>query len=255
MTGAFGKRRAHVPVISAERTRPAGAQEVLGADHPLARAEHRVRWLGRQAATLTAFLPVVAVLAMTGAPELRAVLPAGVVVEAWLLVALAAGMADVRERALDLIVEDRGALPVTGVQRRRVRLLRPDHIHRLAEAVEALRREARSPYARRPGCRPLYQPAVIRAADVELAAVARVLRAAPDAVTVGRVERLLGGARSPLYGDDSRTLREELGRIGFGAARAGCACPDSPRRTPEHRCSVGIEAPPSSGGRASWPGP
>ena len=63
-------------------------------------------------------------------------------------------------------------------------------------------------------------PGVIRAADAELATTVRVLSARPDASTVARVERLLCGASSPLYGKDARRLREELTRIHFIAADA-----------------------------------
>jgi hypothetical protein len=63
-------------------------------------------------------------------------------------------------------------------------------------------------------------PGVIRAADAELATTVRALCARPDASTVARVERLLCGASSPLYGEDARRLREELTRIHFRAADA-----------------------------------
>jgi hypothetical protein len=192
---------------------------VLGADHPLAHAEDRVRWLGRQAATLTALLPASALVMVVGAPGMRAALLAGVIVEGWLLVVLSAAVADMRERTLDLIVEGRGSLPLVCVERRRARLLRPRHVRQLAKAIERLRREARSPYDRSPRCRPLYVPAVVRAVDADLAAAVRMLCDRPDAATVGRVERLLSGESSPLYGDDSRLAREELARIHFGADR------------------------------------
>ena len=54
MTDASGERLQRAPRLWPARVQPAAAQELLGADHPLARAEHRVRWLGRQAATLGA---------------------------------------------------------------------------------------------------------------------------------------------------------------------------------------------------------
>jgi hypothetical protein len=122
-----------------------------------------------------------------------------------------------RERALELIATGRGALPLASVRRRGDRLLRPCHVHGLAEAIQALRREARCPYRCHPGRRPLYVPANIRALDAELATTARLLRARPDVTTVARIERLLCGETSPLYGDDPRRLREELMRIHFGA--------------------------------------
>jgi hypothetical protein len=223
MTDASGRRWRRAPRLSPARPRPAGAQQVLGADHPLARAEHRVRWLGRQAATLGALLPVGALVTVIGAPDLRAVLLAGALVEACLLVALAAAVAVTHETALDLIAHGRGALPLVSVRRRRARLLRPRHVQGLAEAIQALRSEARCPNRSHPRSRPLYVPAVIREVDAELAATMHLLRSQPDATTLGRIERLLGGASSPLYGDDARRLREHLARIHFGAADARSA--------------------------------
>jgi hypothetical protein len=83
--------------------------------------------------------------------------------------------------------------------------------------------------------RPLYVPAVIRALDAELAATVRVLCARPDATTVGRIERLLGGASSPLYGDDTRRVREDLARIHFGAVDANRRASSVRERTPSLR--------------------
>jgi hypothetical protein len=235
MTDASGSRLQRAPRRTPARPTPVGAHELLGADHPLARAEHRVRWLGRQAATLAALLPVGALALLAGAPGLRAALLAGALVEACLLVALSAAVGAIRERALDLIADGRGTLPLASVRRQRARLLRPRHVRRLAEAIEALRREARCPYHRSPMSRPLYVPAVIRAVDAELAATARVLRAQPEATTVGRIERLLGAASSPLYGDEAKRLREELARIHFGAADANHRANSVRERTPSLR--------------------
>ena len=150
MTDASGRRLQRAPRLPPARPRPAAAQQLLGAEHPLARAEHRVRWLGHQAATLAALLPVGALALLAGAPGLRAGLLAGGLVEAWLLVALSAAAGVVRDRALDLIVEGRSSLPLASVRRRRARLMRPRHVRLLAEAIEALRREARCPYRRHP---------------------------------------------------------------------------------------------------------
>ena len=113
--------------------------------------------------------------------------------QACLLVSLSAAVAVTRERALELIAEGRGALPLDCVRRRRARLMRTRGVHGLAEAIQALRREACCPYRRYPRRRPLYVPGVIRAADAELATTVRVRSARPDASTVARVERLLCG--------------------------------------------------------------
>ena len=191
MTGASGGRLPRAPRLWPARMELAAAQELLGAEHPLARAENRVCWLGRQAATLGALLAVGALATVAGAPRLPAALLAGTMVQACLLVCLSAAVAVRRERALELIAEDRGALPLDCVRRRRARLMRTRSVHELAEAIQALRREARCPYRRYPRRRPLYVPGVIRAADTELATTVRVLSARPNASTVARVERLL----------------------------------------------------------------
>jgi len=220
MTDASGGRLPRAPRLWPAPVELAAAQELLGAEHPLARAEHRVRWLGRQAATLGVLLAVGALATVAGAPGLRPALLAGTLVQACLLVCLSAAVAVARERALELIAEGRGALPLDCVRRRRARLMRTRSVHGLAEAIQALRREARCPYRRYPRRRPLYVPGVIRAADAELATTVRVLSARPDASTVARVERLLCGSASPLYGEDARRLRDELTRIHFRAADA-----------------------------------
>jgi hypothetical protein len=65
--------------------------------------------------------------------------------------------------------------------------------------------------------RTLYVRSVIRQVDDELAQTAELLRDGdPEPSAVARIERLLGGALSPLYGEDGRRLREELNRIRFG---------------------------------------
>jgi hypothetical protein len=194
-----------------------------------------VRWPGRQAATLAALLPAAGLALLVGAPGLRAALLAGGFVEAWLLVALSAAVAATREHALDLIADGRGSLPLASVRRRRARLLRPRHVRRLAEAIEALRREAHCPYRRHPRSRPLYVPAVIREVDAELAATVRVLGVRPDATTVARIERLLGGASSPLHGDDARLLRVELARIHLRPADANHRASSVRERMPSFR--------------------
>jgi hypothetical protein len=190
---------------------------VLGAEHPLARAEDRVHWLGRQLATITALLPVAGLAVLAGAHGLRAVVPAAALVEALLLAGLAGAAATVHERALELIAEGRGSLPLDSVRHRRARLLRPRHIRGLARAIEGLRREANCPYRGRPMGRPLYVAAVVREVDAQLAATVCVLRGhCVDDATVGRIERLLACSSSPLYGDEPQPLRQELARIHFG---------------------------------------
>ena len=199
---------AHVPA----------AAEILGRDHPLVRAEQRVRWLARQAGLLATFTAASIPTLRSSAAAVNPVLLGGAFVECVLLLALATAAGAVRQRAIELIAEGRGALPLASVQRERTRLLRPSHLRRLAAAIDALRQEARCPYRGHPLHRPLYVPAVIRQVDGELAHTAALLRHGQlDATTVAQFERLLGGPTSPLYGEDLRRLQEELHRIRFAA--------------------------------------
>ena len=194
------------------------AGELLGARHPLARADERVRWLGRQAATAAALLPAGGVLLLAGGSGVLLVLPAAALVAAVLLLALAVARDTRRTSAVELVAQGRGALPIVSLQRQRERLARPGRAGRLAASIEALRREARAPYRGCPRRRLLYVPAVVRQADAELARTAELLRSVrPDPATVARVELLLGGATSPLYEDDAGRLREELNRICLAA--------------------------------------
>jgi hypothetical protein len=93
MTDASSGRLPRAPRLWPAPGRWAAAAELLGAEHPLARAEHRVHWLKRQAITLGALLPLGALATIGGAPGLRAALLAGALVQACLLVALSAAMA------------------------------------------------------------------------------------------------------------------------------------------------------------------
>jgi hypothetical protein len=217
-----GRRQLLGPAVSesyalrSEARSATGAAEALGAGHPLARAEERVRWLGRQAATVAVLLPAGALLLLAGAPGWRLVLPAAAVAEGWLLLALVLALDARRARAVELIAQGRSALPIPSVQRKLARLPRRRYISRLAASVEALRLEARASYRACPRRRPLYVPTVIRQVDAELARIAELLRGEePDPVTIARVEVLLGGESSPLYEHDPERLREELHRIEF----------------------------------------
>jgi hypothetical protein len=107
------------------------------------------------------------------------------------------------------------------VERERARLLRPRRIRGLARSLDELRREARSPARAYPLHRTLFSRAVVRQVDAELEQTAELLRGAvPEPAAVARTERLLSGGRSPLYGEDTRRLREELEVILF-ALRGG----------------------------------
>jgi hypothetical protein len=207
----------HLPAgIRPPSARARDATEALGSDHPLARAEERVRWLSGQVATATMLLLASVVGLLLGADSLRTIAFVAVGVQAVLLVALTVAVRSRRERAIDLIAGGRGSLPLAAVQRERTRLADPRHALRFARSLDALRRDARRSLRDRPLHPPLYAPAVIREVDGDLDRITRVLRSCrPDLSALARIERLLGGEGSPLYEGDSRRLRDELRRIQF----------------------------------------
>jgi len=191
-------------------------EALLGHEHPLARAEERLRRLRAQLAAVAALLAGAGAALLVEVGDTRALLLAAALVLAWLAVCLLTTSASRRDRALDLIAEGRATLPLAAVRRQRERLLSPGHACALAQSLDQIRCESRTGACRRTFGPPLYVPAVIRQLDGELARIVELLRGpAPGVVAVARAERLLGGERSPLYGEDPRRLGEELRRIGL----------------------------------------
>jgi hypothetical protein len=187
---------------------------LLGNEHPLVRAEERVRRLRIQVAVVAVLLAGSGVALLGGVGDTRALLLAGGLVLGGLTIALLAASASSRDRALDLIAEGRDALPLDAVRRQRERLQDPRHARALARSLEHIRTESRPRAHRRTFGPPLYSPTVVRELDGEIARIVELLRGpAPRVVAVARTERLLGGECSPLYGSDPRRLGEELRRI------------------------------------------
>jgi hypothetical protein len=206
----------HLPAGIRPSARASVAERILGDEHPLARAEERVRWLSSQVATATTLLLGSVVALLLGAQGLRTIVVAAAGVQAVLLLALTLAVRARRERAVDLIAGGRASLPLAAVQHERARLADPRRAQRFARSLDSLRRDARRSWRERPLHRPLYAPAVIRAVDGDLARIARVLRSRrPELSALARVERLLSGESSPLYEGDTRRLRDELRRIQF----------------------------------------
>ena len=188
---------------------------VVGPEHPLAKAEARVRTLRGQAAAVGAVIGASAVGALAGVAQLVAVVASAAMVQVLLLVLLAAATATRRDRAVELIAGGRSSLPLEVVRRERARLTDPRRVRALASSLDTLRRDAdRCPW-RAPS---IYVPSTIMAVDAEIARTVAALRdGRPGPVAMARAERLLGGPASPLYGDDVRALREALHRIRFAA--------------------------------------
>jgi hypothetical protein len=199
---------------SFQRFRAAQARALLGGEHPLARAEERMRWLRAQAAADAALVTGSAAGLVAGATELLALLVAAATVQIGIIAGLFAAAGVRRRRALELIAAGRAALPLAAVRRERARLAR--RVGALAASLERMRVDARRPMRNRPIVAPLYVPSVIREVDADLERTARLLRdGTPDLAAVARTEELLGGESSPLYGPDVRRLREELARLQY----------------------------------------
>ena len=196
----------------------ATARDLLGAEHPLARTEARVRTLLQQSTAVLTFAALAgfAWLIEPGGPY-PSLLAAAAVVQAALAVALVLAVHAERDAVLRLIAEGRGGLPLATVARVRHTLLRPQRRERLGRSVEKLRGEVARPLR---GPLPLYSRAVIQSVDGELARVVRLLRAPTvSADGVAMAVLLLSSDSSPLYGDDAERLRDELGRLTFILAR------------------------------------
>jgi hypothetical protein len=205
-------RRARVPFRLARRD--ATVHDLLGGEHPLARAEARTHTLIVQSAgvsTLAAFIGLAWLLQPDG--RYAVALVAAAVVQAVLALALALATQAKRDAVLRLVAEGRGDLPLATVARLRRRLVRPKGRERLARSLDALRREVALPLR---GRLPLYSRGVVQSADRELERVARLLRApvvSPDGVAMALL--LLFSDSSALYGDDAERLRRDLGRLTF----------------------------------------
>jgi hypothetical protein len=190
-----------------------GSSTLLGPDHPLARADSRLRTLRAQLA-VTVVLGLVSLLAspLLGSSALHLALGAGAV-SAVLGGAILLARASVRERALELIASGREELPLAAVESERDRLSDRRYRRRLARTLDVISSD--------PGPREWWAPIAanreaVHAARAELSEIARLLRDLPNvrARGVALATRLVrDGATSPLYQGPAPRLREELGRI------------------------------------------
>ena len=192
-----------------------GSSTLLGPDHPLARADSRLRTLRAQLAVTVVFgLARPCWSPLLGPPALRLSLGAlrrrGLVA----LRRVRGARSSLRERAFELIASGREELPLPAVESERSRLSDRRYRRRLARTLDVDQRRARPARLvvadrRRPRGR-------ARRARNELREIARLLRELPNvrARGVALVTRLIrDGATSPLYQGPALRLREELGRI------------------------------------------
>jgi hypothetical protein len=190
------------------------SSSVLGADHPLARADSRLRMLRSQLA-VTAVLGVVSVVASTMlGPQALHLAVGAAAVSLVLVAAVLLARASLRERALELIASGREDLPLPAVASERERLSDRRYRRRLARTLDVIR-------SAEPAAWEWWTPIAgnrdaVLGSNAELAEIARLLRELPivRARGVALVTRLVrDGATSPLYQGPAPRLHEELGRI------------------------------------------
>jgi hypothetical protein len=190
-----------------------GSSTLLGPEHPLARADSRLRMLRAQLVVTAVFgLVSLAAAPVLGSPALHLALGAAAV-SAVLAGAVLMARASLRERALDLIESGREELPLPAVESERNRLSDRGYRRRLARTLDTISAD--------PGPREWWAPIfadreAVHGAQAELSEIARLLRDLPHvrARGVALVTRLVrDGATSPLYRGPATQLREELGRI------------------------------------------
>jgi hypothetical protein len=190
-----------------------GSSTLLGPDHPLARADSRLRTLQTQLA-VTVALGVASVVAsvVLGSPALHLAIGAAIL-SAALLAGVLLARASQRERALELIASGREELPLQAVENERDRLSDRGYRRRLARTLDVITAD--------PGPLEWWSPITadreaVHGARAELREIARLLRELPNvrARGVALVTRLVrDGATSPLYQGPAPRLHEELGRI------------------------------------------
>jgi hypothetical protein len=190
-----------------------GSSTLLGPEHPLARAESRLRVLQAQLAVTGALGGVMLGFSpLLGAPALHLAMGAAAV-SAVLVGAILVARSSLRDHALELIASGREELPLPVVESERSRLSDRRYRRGLARTLDVIRADPES----REWWSPVYADRdAVRGARDELTEVARLLRELPTvrARGVALVTRLIrDGATSPLYRGPAPRLREELGRI------------------------------------------
>jgi hypothetical protein len=190
-----------------------GPSTLLGADHPLARADSRERTLRAQFAVTVVFGLVAALASPLLGPAASRLSLGATAVAAFFLAAAFVARLRLRARAFELIASGREELPLDVVAQERSRLRDRRYRRRLASTLQVITLQ--------PPSRELWSPiyadrASVQATRAELLEIARLLRELPSvsARGVALVTRLVrDGATSPLYHGPAPLLREELGRI------------------------------------------
>ena len=165
-------RRSHAMSTNLQR----GEFRVLGQDHPLTRATSRLSVAVEQCFTVSGLLAVGVYGLIDG---LSIGLPLAVAAATVLIVLLGrvgALIESRKHRAVDLIAEGRGSLPVEAVVRERRRLLDPSDRERMARTLDVIRAEVARPGAACHRVQPLYNVSVVRGVASELGELAILVR-------------------------------------------------------------------------------
>ena len=119
-----------------------------------------------------------------------------------------------RDHALGLILEGWDDIPLTAVQHERQRLSSERTQDQLASTIDRMVAHALNPPDAVHGARPLYTITVVASVADDLHRISRLLRAERASIRgTALAERLITDGRSPLYGDETGVLRDELHRI------------------------------------------
>ena len=218
----------------------ADALGVLDPDDPLERVTAQLSVTAEQSAAVSLMLAlgiVAVILEMSvGAP----LTVAASAVLAVLIARIGSLRAASYRRAVELIAQGRGRLPVEAVVRARQRLLDPANRECLARALDVMRVEAGRPPGECHAMRPVYSVRVVRAVSSELGELAGLVRQSGGVRGLAAAEQMVTDGRSPLYGDAEAVLRQELARIRFllasrdiagGAEWGSLPIPDRARRS------------------------
>jgi hypothetical protein len=212
LEGSTLDRRPHPMSTNQQR---AGARRVLGPDHPLARMTAQLSVATERCLAVSVVLAI-GLYALVHDLSIAASLTVGAATVLAALLARVGALVGSRDRrAVELIAEGRGELPVEAVVRARQRLLDPAERERLARTLDVIRAEVGRPPGECHSIPPLYSVPVVRAVSSELGEVARLVREGGGLRGLAGAEQLVTDGRSPLYGDVEVVLRQELGRICF----------------------------------------
>jgi hypothetical protein len=214
-------RRPHVSLRQPLGGRSAGARHqmrssaaLLGWDHPLVRGEGRRADLRRQSLVTAPLMVGSGIAAAFGSRGGLLLFAAAAIVQLALGVGLFVLARMQLERACDLIISGQTGLPLPVVENTLRRLASHRRRASLAGSLEGLVRTAERWPTLFPTTRPVFDPRLIRVAASDLRWIAARLREpAISVAAVARVERLLTGAGSPLYGREGDKLQQELTRI------------------------------------------